>query len=491
MFAVVLAYIFLLWYAVMLTAALCGFYSIYANFDAPPDPPLPQAHGPELHGSASCDPDSCDPILQDPEAAAASAVLEPVTIIRPVKGLDPELTSCLELSFLQSYPANKLQIIFCVADAHDPAIPVLQGLLAKYPHIDAQILVLAPDGDHFGPNPKVNNLAKGFLAAAHDLVWIMDLNVWASQHLLANSAAAMAHNTNCGTRLGKTGRRVKLVHHVPLALALGRKPMGTGSLLDEMFLFTSHLKFYVSLNNLSIAPCVNGKSNLYRRSDLDFAVLQIPLRHSPFFCDPHVVLDARQVSRKGPGHAMEFFAKYIGEDNMIAIALWEFCAGRTALTGDIVIQPLAAQNPASSVREYCNRRVRWLRVRKYMVLAATLVEPTTESLVCGLMGTYALSKLFWGRLFSLEFFAFHMACWFVCDYTQYHIWAQNITATLHGPLWLRGIDPSLRSKWQWLKIWIMRELLALPIWLAAMVGHEIEWRGKPFMIKKDLSVEEL
>lgn len=56
-----------------------------------------------------------------------------------------------------------------------------------------------------------------------------------------------------------------------------------GAKLDEMFMLTSHLKFYVSLNNLAVAPCVNGKSNIYRKSDLDLAVAKIPSLNSAFF----------------------------------------------------------------------------------------------------------------------------------------------------------------------------------------------------------------
>lgn len=460
MIQTLLALVCLIWYAVIVLVALLGFLSIKKTFDAP----LKVGH------------------LANPE---------PVTIIRPIKGIDPELTSCLELSFLQNYPVLQLQILFCVFDGNDPALPILHQLVAKYPHIDAQILVSEPGTDYFGPNPKVNNLAKGFLAAKYDLVWIMDLNVWASADILSSSVFAMNNNFNCKEPIGDHGRRVKLVHHVPLALSLKDASYGRGSLLDEMFLFTSHLKFYVSLNNACIAPCVNGKSNMYRKSDLDYAVAQIPIKSSPFFIEKSVIDDAARISLKGAGHSIEFFAKYIGEDNMIAIALWEYCKGRTALTGDVVIQPLEAQDQLNSIAEYCNRRVRWLRVRKYMVLAATLVEPTTESIICGLMGTFAVSTFLWGTLFNTKFFALHMLCWLLADYNQYYRWIENFHRTSNRPLWLRDIAPLSRSKWRWFQIWLMRELFALPIWIVAMLGHKISWRGKPFMIKKDLSASEI
>lgn len=452
-----LAAFVLLWYAVMLTAAFAGFVCIALKFTKP----LPPSR--DLH------------------------LLEPVTIIRPIKGIDPELSLCLELSFLQNYPAEKLQILFCVYEATDPAMPILQLLIKKYPHIDASVLVSEPGSDYFGPNPKVNNLAKGFRQAKHDLVWILDSNVWALPNIVSNSVAAMLNNTNLGSQINHRGRAVRLVHHVPLAVSLDMS--GNGTSLDEMFLFTSHSKFYVSLNNLSIAPCVNGKSNMYRRLDLDRAVALMPNQKSEFFHEQSVLTSAAEVSAKGPGHSISFFAKYIGEDNMIGIALWEYCFGRTALTGDVVLQPLISQT--DSIQQYFSRRVRWLRVRKYMVLAATLVEPTTELIVCGCMGTFGLSVLFWDRYFSWSFFLFHMLCWLVCDYTQYGIWKRHLDLVVRPPYWFTNMDSKRRSFWEWCKIWIMREIFALPIWITAMVGHEVNWRGRPFKIKQDLSAEEL
>lgn len=452
-----LAAFVLLWYSVILAVALAGFLCVAVVFKKP----LPPSHDLDI--------------------------LEPVTIIRPIKGIDPELSLCLESSFLQNYPQEKLQILFCVYEESDPAMPILQLLIAKYPHIDASILVSEPGQDYFGPNPKVNNLTKGFRQAKYDLVWILDLNVWALPNIVANGVSAMMNNTNCGTSINHRGRTVRLVHHVPLAVSLDAS--GAGSSLDEMFLFTSHSKFYVSLNNLSIAPCVNGKSNMYRRSDLDRAVALIPQQRCEFFHEQSVVSDAARVAARGPGHSISFFAKYIGEDNMIGIALWEYCFGRTALTGDVVLQPLISLT--DSIQEYFSRRVRWLRVRKYMVLAATLVEPTTELIVCGCMGTFGLSVLYWDCLFKWKFFIFHMVCWLICDFVQYNIWMRHLDLVVRPPYWFAHMDSKRRSVWQWCRFWVMRELFALPIWITAMVGHEVSWRGRPFRIKQDLSAEEL
>ena len=258
-----------------------------------------------------------------------------------------------------------------------------------------------------------------------------------------------------------------------------------------MFMLTSHLKFYVSLNNLAVAPCVNGKSNIYRKSDLDLAVAKIPSLNSAFFSSNSVLSDAKYYTSLGPGNSLKLFSRYIGEDNMIAICLWENLFSRTGLTGDFVIQPLSGAD--NTVNDYITRRVRWLRVRKYMVLMATLIEPSTESIVCGLFGTYAISTLLWHTWFNWKFFLFHISIWVLTDYTQYYTFIKNISEADYQLNWLQRskLPPLTRSFRKWFYIWVMREVLALPIWIMAMCGHEIDWRGRPFKIKKDLTAEEL
>ncbi|KAI5970081.1 HSX11 [Candida margitis] len=492
---------------------------------------------------------------------------EGVTIIRPIKGIDPELSSCLESSFVQNYPSDKIQLLFCIDDPNDPSVPIIKKLIARYPTIDAEILVsnnFNPDSksssEHYGPNPKVNNLAKGFLKAKYDILWVMDSNVWASSNILRNSVFTMNMNLNNGRKVGDK-RPVKLVHHVPLAFCIdsisgrggddnamdlegsvtptyseddsdyasvtsqnsnltNRKlsqtaqlnidhPSGhgcnnngnysrklLGAKLDEMFLHSSHSKFYVALNNLSIAPCVNGKSNMYRKSDLDQAVKLIPYKNSPFFRDAKVKSDAAAYTSLGLGHAIKFFARYIGEDNMIGIALWENCNGRTGLTGDVVVQPLSRHD--NTVQDYMQRRVRWLRVRKYMVSLATFIEPTTESIVSGVYGTFAMSTLFFHRWFSIKWFLLHMGFWCLSDFIQYNVLINHVKSTASAnvtylPRWMDDIHvvKSVGEVIEWLQVWLLREVLALPIWFIAMFGHEIDWRGRPFKIKKDLTAEEL
>mgnify|MGYP004713617355 CR=1 FL=1 len=494
----VLALVAFIWYLTVLALAYSGFFEIFSKFC---NPRKQRSNG----------------VPRGPQAG--------VSIIRPLKGVEPEMSSCLESLFVQDYPKDNFEILFCVDDPNDECIPIVQTLIAKYPDVDALILIYEGYDpvkqyldEHYGPNPKVNNLAKGFVAAKYDIVWVMDSNVWGNLQILRKSVDLLLGNLDNGRRMKPSGRRIALVHHTPLAMSIADteyslSPLNTGASemfsnkrvlkkfgarLDEMFLLSSHAKFYVGFNKVSVAPCVNGKLNMYRKLDIDHAVLLIPHRahELEFFKSADVIDDAKYFSLLGPGHAIKFFLRYIGEDNMIGICLWENCHGRTGMTGDVVVQPLSGED--NSIKDYITRRIRWLRVRKYMVLAATLLEPLTELIVSGIYGNFGISNLFFDGSFKWWIFALHMLVWISTDIVQYR---QLVLLTVesaeldsqHKPWWLerRHLPALNRSFVNWFSAWLGRELLALPIWLGAMMGHEIDWRGRPFMLKKDLTAEEL
>lgn len=95
-----------------------------------------------------------------------------VTLLRPVCGRDPFDRATLGSSFALDYPA--FEVLFCVADPADPAVPLLQDLIAAHPGVRARLLV---GDDRITANPKLNNLAKGWEAAQGDLVVMADSNL--------------------------------------------------------------------------------------------------------------------------------------------------------------------------------------------------------------------------------------------------------------------------------------------------------------------------
>ena len=111
----------------------------------------------------------------------------PVTIFKPLKGLDEELEENLRSFFQLDYPTY--QLLFCVADADDPAIAVVQKLLAEFPDHDAQLVVGCPA---FGLNPKVESLAAMDRYRKHDVILISDSNVRVRPSYLRETACYLA-----------------------------------------------------------------------------------------------------------------------------------------------------------------------------------------------------------------------------------------------------------------------------------------------------------
>ena len=81
------------------------------------------------------------------------------------------------------------QLLFCVADANDPAIEVVQKLQREFPDHDSQLIVGCPA---FGLNPKVESLAAMERHRKHDVILISDSNVRARPSYLRETACYLA-----------------------------------------------------------------------------------------------------------------------------------------------------------------------------------------------------------------------------------------------------------------------------------------------------------
>lgn len=67
--------------------------------------------------------------------------MPPVTIIRPLRGLDPNLYYNLESTLCLDYPRERFEVLFTVQKEDDQACDVVKMLLSKYPDVDARIIV--------------------------------------------------------------------------------------------------------------------------------------------------------------------------------------------------------------------------------------------------------------------------------------------------------------------------------------------------------------
>lgn len=104
--------------------------------------------------------------------ARAAEDLPAVTILKPLKGMDPEIYESFRSHCLQDYP--KYQIIFGVSDPEDAAVPSVRRLQQEFPDRDIQLIVCR---DILGPNVKVSNLAQMVLAARYEVLIVNDSDI--------------------------------------------------------------------------------------------------------------------------------------------------------------------------------------------------------------------------------------------------------------------------------------------------------------------------
>ncbi|KAI0068298.1 glycosyltransferase family 21 protein [Artomyces pyxidatus] len=384
---------------------------------------------------------------RSPLTSASSSSVSGVSILRPLKGLDTNLYENLESSFKQEYP--NFELLLSVADENDQALPIVRDLLAKYPAVNARVII----GEHIvGVNPKVNNLIRSYSEAVNDIVWVLDSNVAVAPGTLARAVDILERPPSSDPTLAR--RRIAVVHHVPFAFA---NQLTLGARIEEAFLNTNHAKMYIAINTVAVESCVVGKSNLYRRSDLERVDGNLKPQTS-----------GSAVSQPGE-RGLQAFGRFLAEDNMIASALWYELDLRHDLSCDV------AQNAIGnmSCSDYVWRRVRWIRVRKHMSLLATLVEPFTESIVLSAIAGTSLRYLTGFPLWA--FLPTHFLCWILVDLDVYESLASY------------SLPPSKRLSF--LAAWLARELLALPIWLLAIFGDEVEWRGKRYQILRNGEVK--
>ncbi|MFQ4144891.1 bacteriohopanetetrol glucosamine biosynthesis glycosyltransferase HpnI [Chlorogloeopsis sp. ULAP02] len=96
----------------------------------------------------------------------------PITVLKPLCGLDADTYTNLASFCQQQYPTN--QIIFSVRDWQDCSIAVVKQIIDDFPQIDIQLVV----SDHtIGTNLKVSNLANAVSFAKYEFLLIADSDI--------------------------------------------------------------------------------------------------------------------------------------------------------------------------------------------------------------------------------------------------------------------------------------------------------------------------
>lgn len=287
--------------------------------------------------------------------AGASPELFPVSILKPLKGVEPGLRENLESFFRLEYP--DFELLFSVADERDPAVKVVRELIEQYPSTRAYLAIGAV---HVGPNPKVNNLVKTYQLAKNDVMLISDSNVRVDADYLTRLVPDLDESTGVVT-----------------GVVCGRAANGLGGELEATYMNTFYARWMILAAKAGF-PTVIGKSMLFRRSAAD---------------------------RFG---GIVNLNRYLAEDYMAGQAMMHLGLKIRHMT-----QPIPQIIGRYTLKDFWSRHIRWGRMRKVQAPLALFFEPLNGPLLSGLLGSWGFHKLF--GVAPLPFLCAHLTAWFLCD----------------------------------------------------------------------------
>lgn len=111
----------------------------------------------------------------------------PVSILKPIRGLDPDFYGAIHSHAAQEYP--DFEILFAVRDPADPAVPEIRRLAAEFPARRIEVFVTDRD---FGPNGKVNSLERLRRECRHEILVISDSDIHVGPDYLRRIVAPLA-----------------------------------------------------------------------------------------------------------------------------------------------------------------------------------------------------------------------------------------------------------------------------------------------------------
>lgn len=205
------------------------------------------------------------------------------------------------------------------------------------------------------------------------------------------------------------------------AVVAGRNAQGLGGFLEAVYLNTFYARGMVFLQRIGRAPVV-GKSMFFQRS----------------------------VAERFGG--IRTLSRYLAEDYVAGQAMRRLNF-RTLIMTDPIVQHLGHY----TFKAFWSRHIRWGRLRKSQAPLFFVVEPLLGSMISGVLGSFALSQLTGYSM--MTFFLAHLSLWSFCD------------GLVFGRL-----DRSW--SFQLPLVWLLREVLAFPLWIHIASGSTVFWRGR-------------
>jgi ceramide glucosyltransferase len=249
----------------------------------------------------------------------------PISILKPLKGVDDGLEENLASLATQDYP-GRFEIVLGAADPDDPALDVALRLRRDFPEVTIKIVA---GRQRPGLNPKVQNLMAMSDVASSDTILISDSNVRVGPTYLRDIAREMADP------------EVGLVSN----LIAGQGERTFGAALENLHLNSFVAGAVCGADLVARHPVVVGKSMLMRLSDLE---------------------------RLG---GWKRVADVLGEDYLLGTAFAQ--AGHKVVLSSHVIRTV---NTSWALRRFMSRHLRWSQLRRWVAPGAYVFEPLLNPL---------------------------------------------------------------------------------------------------------------
>jgi ceramide glucosyltransferase len=331
----------------------------------------------------------------------------PVSILKPLKGTDPEMYESFRSHCLQDYP--EYEIVFGVSDSSDPALQLVERLKLEFPLRSIRSMIC---GKNLGANTKVSNLAQMLPEAKYELILVNDSDIRVQPDYLRRVAAPLADP------------------QVGLVTCLYRGVAGRtlGSRLESLGISTDFSAGVLAARTLEGGIHFGlGSTLAFRRSDLESI------------------------------GGFEALLNYLADDYEIGRRI--AAQGLKVELSDVVVETYL---PAYTVRQFVDHQLRWSRTVR-------------DSRRWGYLGLVLTFGLPWAVLALILSHGVFWAWTLLTAATSLRV----AVALVVGWSVLRDRQVS-----RLLILLPLRDLVALVVWFASLVGHKVVWRGDSFNLKE-------
>ncbi len=346
--------------------------------------------------------------LREEPAVAPPEALPPVSLLKPLKGLEDALEENLESFFLQDYPAA-YEIVFATTDEDDPALDVARRVAERHPEVPVRFVL---SDDAFGLNPKVANLAGAVEAARYDLIHQSDANVRVPASYLRRIV----------------GELIAADASVLTSVVVGVGEERPGAAMENLQLSAFIAPAMCLALRVADITCVCGKSMLLYKRELD--------------------------------------EELGGLASVRNVLCEDFVLGERykALGKKVLLSPTPVFNVNSDcgVERFVGRHGRWLKMRVTLHLPGFIADLLSNPVALSILGVVAS---------GFEVSVMGAAA------------AVIVAKGVADQVALRLVRTPM--KWRYALLSPVKDLLLLPLWVNAVFGRTVVWRGRRLRFGKE------